>query len=1015
MIRDEVLRLWQESLGSTQLDLQDPSQTFKFPILDASQATIADPRVHRAPLFVSGNALSSEAETVLETRTAPKPMPHDTSLNNSKASLAETLLEDRAGASSAMAPGMLTLERYQLQEEIGRGGMGVVYRAEQRSLGREVAIKKVRGRVLNHDFLEKFASEGRLTGALDHPNIVPVYDMGQDEQGQALLVMKLIGGVEWKRLLHPQSPSEHERAAKTSLVDHLKILMSVCNAVAFAHSRGVIHADLKPENVMIGEYGEVFVMDWGVAVDVREQDARDARRLWVEHKSTVRQPRGTPVYMPPELASGDGFKLGVWTDIYLLGAILFELLTGSPPHRAQSLTEVLKRAQLSEAPSFDRSVPEELTLICRRAMNRIPGERPQSALDFQRQLEDFLEHRESIVISERAEQLLSQSLKDMEGVCRSQTRAHYELYSQFAEAVAGFAQAQMLWPQNLAAKAGEGRARRAYARLALKLGDLGLAESQAEKLEDSEGFRADELRAAVKEAQAERAARRREAEAAKARERAALAQAQRMLARAYLEKARSARSLGDVLAAQVFIAKSLSIEPQAEARGLLMDLLSMPGRAVWSSRTRGHEAALVALGFDSSGEWVVTLGEEGQVICWEQKLQGTSLESLEPIVLLKSTTAPLCLAMHPTKSLVAVGFADGAVKLWELGRQRLLVSFQGHSEAVRSLCFSGGGEVLATACAGGELKTWGFGEEALSEAPLARVQTEHGAVHKVLFNCQSSTWASLGEDGVVRFWSAALDCFFEYQEPNVRVRDFVLTHCGQLCATASSDGTIKMWRTENGFVIFANHAPKVCRIEFASDGYGIATATDDGLVRIWGMQSGRPSVTLRGHVGRIRDMKFCPVTGFLASAGEDMSVRVWNWRNIPEHTRRHYQTLTETDELRLENNYQWRAVAQLDELDWSQGALAGCSLELLGPTSWRLLEASGESLLELETESEIVQWGLSRTAQRLAARCQDGSVWTWSLATVLKEGADLLADMERDTGLVLDEFQVRSRQLTCEC
>ena len=372
--------------------------------------------------------------------------------------------------------------RYQLIEEVGRGGMGVVFRADQASLGREVAIKTLLTAHAKRRSLKRFVSEAQLTGLLDHPNIVPVYDLELTGDGELQLAMKLLAGIEWKHLLHPETEAEKLRADQYATTDHVKLLLTVCNAMAFAHERGIAHCDLKPENVMIGEFGEVFVMDWGIAVDISPEDDRPVQNARVEHHTEVTVPRGTPRYMPPELAQGDGRRIQTSTDVYLLGAILYEILEGRPPNRGATLSEVLEYCTSGEAPTFASDAPEELKEICRIALKKRPEDRPQSVGEFRTALETYLESRESRLITRSARELLdrcreTQQKSDLDKEALSQ------LYADFSESAAGFSQALLLWQENEDAIGGAEEARYAYAEAGLKHGDLGLAEAQVLKLD----------------------------------------------------------------------------------------------------------------------------------------------------------------------------------------------------------------------------------------------------------------------------------------------------------------------------------------------------------------------------------------------------------------------------------------------------------------------------------------------------------------------------------------------------
>ncbi len=360
---------------------------------------------------------------------------------------------------------------FDLMEEIGRGGMGIVFRARQASLRRDIAVKQILPEALDAEARARFVAEALVTGLLDHPNIVPVHDLARTAMGDILLAMKLVSGTSWKALLHPKTPAHQKLADGYDLQKHLALLLSVCNAVAFAHSKGIVHRDLKPENVMVGEFGEVLVMDWGIALDIRDHPQADAR---TQHKSGATVPAGTPSYMSPEQAAGRGADIGPWSDVYLLGSILLEVVTGKPPHRGVSIFEVLKAAVRAEPPALSDSVPSELAGIIRKSLARETRDRYQTVSQFQEALQDFAKHRESTLISTAAEEKLAH--------CETNrvTSNRNALYVDFAEAVAGFRQARLLWDCNEAAILGERRARQAYAAAALEGGDLGLAEAQGD-------------------------------------------------------------------------------------------------------------------------------------------------------------------------------------------------------------------------------------------------------------------------------------------------------------------------------------------------------------------------------------------------------------------------------------------------------------------------------------------------------------------------------------------------------
>jgi serine/threonine protein kinase len=207
-------------------------------------------------------------------------------------------------------------ERYEFHEEIGRGGMGVVYRAVDRELARDVAIK-----VLNAGapgMAERLRQEARILGRLEHPGILPIHDIGTLADGRVFYVMKLVRGERLDRVA----------ARDVSAAERLRIVDRLCDAVAFAHAHGVIHRDLKPENVMIGAFGEVLVLDWGVAKvrgDRQPVVAGLSNSVGTQHGTVL----GTPGYMAPEQAAGDS-HVDQRADVYAIGAILTFLLPEAP-------------------------------------------------------------------------------------------------------------------------------------------------------------------------------------------------------------------------------------------------------------------------------------------------------------------------------------------------------------------------------------------------------------------------------------------------------------------------------------------------------------------------------------------------------------------------------------------------------------------------------------------------------------------------------------------------------------
>ncbi len=401
------------------------------------------------------------------------------------------------------APPIQLARSYQPIEEIGRGGMGIVYRTRQTVLHREIAVKATK---FTSDGIRaiKFISEALITASLQHPNIIPVYDLTSSPDQRLALAMKLVSGTTWhQRLTAADRRKDHGiRYDPTDMEYHLDVFMSVANALAFAHSKEIAHCDVKPSNVLLGEFGEVLLVDWGIAVDFAPEIRVESP---APHRSSVRTPCGTPKYMAPELARGDGEAIGPWTDVFLLGAILYELLSGAAPHQGHTAAQALWRAASWQGLSLTDStlgdhVPEMLVAICARAMAPAPSDRYQSVTALQDDIRAFRERQQSLLITERADEKLAACIDRAPQVDAGDGSERNRLYSQFAEAVAGFREARALWPQNPSAIAGERNARIAFAERALTHNDLGLAEAQLELLSADEPD-ARTLRSAVADAQ----------------------------------------------------------------------------------------------------------------------------------------------------------------------------------------------------------------------------------------------------------------------------------------------------------------------------------------------------------------------------------------------------------------------------------------------------------------------------------------------------------------------------------
>lgn len=308
--------------------------------------------------------------------------------------------------------------KFVIEGTLGQGGMGTIYDAFDRNIRRKVAIKSINEEAAQNPVSRKyFVKEAQITGQLEHPNIIPVYEMGSNPQGLLYYVMKRVQGLTLADILDEIKKGSRKHIQKYPLGVLLSIFHKVCDAIAYAHARGVVHLDLKPENVMVGEFGEVLILDWGIA-RLRRRSPNATSNMFVTLDDAVNlgeefeneQVVGTPAFMAPEQASGKSSYVGTRSDIYSLGAILYNILTLRPPAAGKTTTVILKKVvqgRVIDPLSFnepnnrpedkqidlkhlpDSKVPEPVAKICMKAMNEKLDGRYQSVTELQMDLNAY--------------------------------------------------------------------------------------------------------------------------------------------------------------------------------------------------------------------------------------------------------------------------------------------------------------------------------------------------------------------------------------------------------------------------------------------------------------------------------------------------------------------------------------------------------------------------------------------------------------------------------------------------
>lgn len=762
---------------------------------------------------------------------------------------------------------------YELIERLGEGGMGIVFLARQASLDRTVALKRLK----RHDddktsFRDKFLAEAIVTGELEHPNIVPIYDVGVDHAGTLFYSMKRVKGTPWDSVLR-----------KKTLPENLEILMKVADAVAFAHSKNVVHRDIKPENVMLGDYGEVVLMDWGLAVMLGRHEVADLG--------------GTPAYMAPEMAAGPVERIGLHSDVYLLGATLFDILAGQPPHSGKNVMQCLFAAARNEIQATE--VSSELLDIARHAMATNPEDRFAHVVDFKNAIRDYQSHSESVMLSARADEFLAQ------GKAKND-------YEAFSRAIFGFQEALRLWPGNSRAEVGAEEATVAYARCALSKGDFDLGLSL---LDPAKATHAD-LRELLRVAQSEREARKHRLKLAK-RIGVALAAVlflvvtgAYVLIRAEAERARLAegKAIDEKQEAdrqRTNADKQREIaEQQAELARRNEDKANKNAAEALAQKTEADRQRSIAV--ENAGlakrneEKANKSAAEALTQKTEADRQRANAESQTKIANDQRLKAEAARRQEEYEAYVArIGLAaarieenafDSAISLleqcpaerrdWEWGRLMFLCTQDlrqyDAGQPIDALAVSPDGKRFVTGGWGGEANLW----DAETGKSLLSISTPGKYIFALAFSPDGSQIA-IGGNAKPDF-AAIYDATTGKLVRGLRGhRDAVLSAAfsrdGKRLLTGSYDGSARLWDLESGQSrAFVGHDWWVWNAAFSPDERRIVTASQDGSAMVWSVETGRAGAPFLGHNGPVYAASFTPDGRRVATAGYDKRILLWD-------------------------------------------------------------------------------------------------------------------------------------------
>ena len=780
--------------------------------------------------------------------------------------------------------------RYRILEQIGEGGFGAVYVAEQREpVKRRVALKVIKLGMDTKQVVARFEAERQALAMMDHPNIAKVLDAGATETGRPYFVMELVRGIPITAYCDENSLDTQQR---------LGLFIQVCQAVQHAHQKGIIHRDLKPSNILVTLHDGVpvpMVIDFGIAKAMHGE--LTDKTVYTQFQQFI----GTPAYVSPEQAEMSALDIDTRADIYSLGVLLYELLTGRVPFEAKELLEAgvdeMRRILREREPArpstrLGKMTAEELTTTAKRRSAAAP------------KLISVLRGDLDWVVMKCLEKDRTRRYDSASNLAND-IQHHLASEPVNARPPSKVYRFQKAWRRNqLAFTAG------AAVVAALVIG-IGISAWQA--------VVATRARSEAVQSETKAVAAQREAEKSQQAEKQA-----RLRADAEKEEAAHSLYVADMsLAQQAWEANNMG-----RLRQLLEFTKDSPHRGFewyyWQKQThlawrtlRGHFDKVLSVACSPNGPRIVTGSFDGTAKVWELS-RGIELFALKGHIDKVSAVA----FSSDGKRIVTGGW-DGTARVWDAANGRALFAMQAQSGPVYSVAFSPDGQRIVTGCSYGTVKVWDtatgqelleLGEEgthvtavafspdgrrivtcsgrsgsnvrdAVSGRELLVLSGHKDEVVSVAFSPDGQRIITGSEDRTAKVWDAGSGReLLTLKGHSANVSSVAFSSDGQLIVTGSEDGTAKLWElpgsiaagvSQGSQLTLKGHKGWVWAVTFSPDGQRIATGSSDGTAKIWEAASGRELLSLRGHQDEVGSVAFSPGGERIATGSNDKTAKVW--------------------------------------------------------------------------------------------------------------------------------------------